>query len=124
MVDTATKTVAAAVDEKKAAKWSATLESILESKLCSAAECAGMLGFACAIASGKIGRAFVKPFYAQANAPMPGFLVSLSLKMQQSGGSSFSHSLLLSNCHVEKKALEKQFGLGLMLVEMEVVWLL
>ena len=104
VVDTGTKTVAAAVDGKKAAKWSATLESILESKLCSpdqAADSAGRLGFACAVASGKIERAFVKPFYAQAN--------------------SFSRSLLLSNC-LWKKALEKQFGLGLMLVEMAVVF--
>ena len=83
VVDVAPKTVAAAVDEKKAATWSATLESIFESNMCSpdqAAECAGRLGFACAIASGKIGRAFVKRFYAQANAPMPGFLASLLLK--------------------------------------------
>ena len=42
--------------------------------------CAGRLSFACVIASGKIGRAFVKPFYAQAHAPMPGFEVSPSLK--------------------------------------------
>ena len=77
VVGVATKTVAAA------AEWSATLESVLESKLCSpdqAAECAGRLGFARVIASGKIGRAFVKPFYAQADAPMPGFMLSPALE--------------------------------------------
>ena len=40
----------------------------------------GGFGFACAVASGKIGRVFVNPVYAQTNVPMPGFGMSPSLK--------------------------------------------
>ena len=69
-----------------------------------------MFGFACAVASGKM-QAFVKLFYARADAPMPGFGISPSLKKMRSAGSSLSRLLLLSNCRW-KEALEKQFGLG------------
>ena len=62
VVNTVKQTSAAAVDESKATKWSDTLKSILESKVCSpdqGAECARRLGFTCTIAFGQIGRAFV-----------------------------------------------------------------
>ena len=121
VVDAVTKTVAAAVDEKKKQTWSGTLESIFESKLCSpdyAAVCA--CGFACAVASGKIGRPSSNPSMRKPMLQCQDSRYLRRVIMLRSGGSSFSRLLLLSN-YLWNGAREKQFGLGPMLVEMEVV---
>ena len=68
-----------AVAEEKALKWAAELEDMMQTRKCDpdrASRFAGRFGFACTLAAGKVGRAFVRPFYAQAHAPMPGFSVS------------------------------------------------
>ena len=107
------KTIAAAVSENRSIKWSEVLKSILESKVCSpdqAAECAGRLGFACTIACGQIGRAFVKLFHAQSHAPLVNFTLSPSLANAAEWWSKF-----LSLAPAVKLSVDKstRYSLGL-----------
>jgi hypothetical protein len=63
------------VDAGKAERWSAQLEEVLERGSLEpgqASKLAGRLSFAVSAAAGKVGRAFLKPFYAQAHDPLPG----------------------------------------------------
>ena len=61
------------VDPAKAIKWSGILSQILVSGQCSqkvAVKMAGRLSFAVASSTGRVGRAYIKPFFAQANMPL------------------------------------------------------
>ena len=63
------------VMQEAAAKWLEALRRILETQTLSpdkASRHAGRLSFAVSAAANRVGRAFVNPFYAQANAPMLG----------------------------------------------------
>ena len=63
------------VDSEKAARWTAQLEEILATGVLEqgmASKMAGRLSFAVSAAAGRVGRAFLKPFFAQANDPLPG----------------------------------------------------
>ena len=60
------------ISEDKAVKYGRILENILKTRFCSAevaVKIAGRLAFAVTVAAGKVGRAYIKPFYAQAYAP-------------------------------------------------------
>ena len=62
------------IDPAKASKWSKILVDVLSSGHCSqqtAIKMAGRLSFAVMSSTGRIGRAYIKPFFAQANAPLP-----------------------------------------------------
>ena len=81
-LDVAAMSVSAAVDANKAQRWATELRCMTREKKCSpdqAAKYAGRLAFTCTIAAGRQGRDFVKPFYAQANAPLHGFDMSPAL---------------------------------------------
>ena len=81
-LDVTALSVSAAVDANKAQRWTTYLRCMLKEKKCSpdkAAKYAGRLAFTCTIAAGRKGRAFVKPFYSQANAPLRGFDMSPAL---------------------------------------------
>ena len=63
-----------AVDPAKATKWASILAQIVATRCCSqrtATKMAGRLSFAVYASTGKVGRAYLKPLYAQANAPLP-----------------------------------------------------
>ena len=62
-----TTSVSAAVDKNKAQRWIEELRCMVKEK-----SAAGRLAFTCTVAAGRQGRAFVKPLYAQANAPLRG----------------------------------------------------
>ena len=67
------------VDVDKAIRWIRELQDIARSKKCdpgAASKLAGRLNFACTAASGIVGRAYIRPFHAQANAPLPSFRAS------------------------------------------------
>ena len=81
-LDVTALSVSAAVDANKVQRWTTDLRCMLKEKECSpdkAAKYAGRLAFTCTIAAGRQGRACVKPFYAQANAPLRGFDMSPAL---------------------------------------------
>ena len=72
----ARKLVSTCVSADKAQKWGSVLEDLLESMECSpelASKMAGRLSFAVIATCDRVGRAFVKPFYAQANCPLRGW---------------------------------------------------
>ena len=76
------KLITLCVMQEKAQKWLAALRRILEFRTLSpdeASRMAGRLSFAVSAAANRVGRAFVKPFYAQANAPMMGWRCSTML---------------------------------------------
>ena len=82
VLNVAAMSVSAAVDPNKAQRWATELMCMTKVKKCSpdqAAKYAGRLAFTCTVAAGRQGRAFVKPFYAQANAPLRGFDMSPAL---------------------------------------------
>ena len=82
-MDANAKEVKAAVDEIKAEQWSVALTLAMKENRFTAEEAAchsGRLGFACMVAAGKIGRAYVRPFFAQASEPLPGLVVSAQLE--------------------------------------------
>ena len=63
------------VDPEKAVRWTEQLESILATGVLeqgSASKMAGRLSFAVSASAGRVGRAFLKPFFAQSNDPLPG----------------------------------------------------
>lgn len=71
----AQKLVRLRVTPEKARKWLAILVRLLENRRLSAEESANMVGrlaFAVAMPANRVGRAFIKPFYVQANDPLPG----------------------------------------------------
>ena len=71
--------VASTIDDHKAEKWLLELEEIISQHKCDpdkAGRCAGRFSWACTIATGKIGRSFIKPMYAQAHSPLPGLWAS------------------------------------------------
>ena len=72
-IDWAKKLITMHVDEAKAEKWKVCLLAILEAGVCSperAAKMAGRLSFAVSVAANRVGRAFIRPFYAQQHAPL------------------------------------------------------
>ena len=69
------ESVSVTLSPDKVLRWSETLRQVVEDKVCDqhlAMRLAGRLSFACSIAAGKVGRAYLKPFFAQAFAPLPG----------------------------------------------------
>ena len=80
--DISTMSVSAAVDKNKAQRWTEELSCMVKEKKCSpekVVKFAGGLAFTCTVAAGRQGRAFVKPLYAQAHAPLRGFRMSPAL---------------------------------------------
>ena len=66
--------ISIAVDPAKAKKWAAILFEVVHTRRCTqrtAIKMAGRLSFAVHASTGKVGRAYIKPFFAQANAPLP-----------------------------------------------------
>ena len=75
----ADKLVEMVVAKEKAALWASELEAALETRTMEdwmAEKMAGRLSFAVTASGLRVGRAFVKPFYAEANAPMRHFRCS------------------------------------------------
>lgn len=71
------------VDRSKAARYMAALRSFLASGILTpgeASKLAGRLSFSVTVSGNRVGRAFIKPFYAQAHSPLPGFAVSPLLR--------------------------------------------
>ena len=63
------------VDAGKAARWARMLEAVVATGVMDpgqASKIAGRLSFAVTASAGKVGRAFVRPFFAQAHDPLPG----------------------------------------------------
>ena len=61
------------IEEAKAERWKVCLQNILQTGECSselAAKMAGRLSFSVSVAANRVGRAFIKPFYAQQHAPL------------------------------------------------------
>ena len=82
IVDFPAKAVLTHVSESKAEKWKTILLALLESGVCTSQEAASMggrLSFSVTTSANRVGRAFIKPFYAQQMAPMHGNLISASL---------------------------------------------
>jgi len=74
-VEWARKLVTMHIDGTKAEKWKDCLLDILETGICAselAAVMGGRLSFAVGVAANRVGRAFIKPFYAQQHAPLKG----------------------------------------------------
>ena len=67
--------VAIAVSEDKAVAWGEDLRLIEETGVCEphhAEKTAGRLSFSVSISANRVGRAYVRPFYAQAHSALPG----------------------------------------------------
>lgn len=67
------------VEPSKAAKYAQLLQTVLDTNLLEpgqASKMAGRLSFAVTVSGNRVGRAYIKPFYAQAHAPLPGHVVS------------------------------------------------
>ena len=70
----ATQTISARIDDSKAEKWREACLHLIAEGTCSpttAMKMAGRLTFAVTVSMGKVGRAYVKPFFAQAYHPLP-----------------------------------------------------
>ena len=83
-VDFHERCVKARVGEEKAKLWRSTLEELVATNahaLGMASKCAGLLSFAVTVAADKCGRAYRRPFHAQALAPLHGLRVRASLAM-------------------------------------------
>jgi len=75
----ATQTISVRIDDSKADKWRAACLKLVAEGTCSptfASKMAGRLTFAVTVSMGKAGRAYVKPFFAQAYQPLPRHRVS------------------------------------------------
>ena len=62
------------VDLEKAAKYQRQLREMLTTQVCTpgdASKLAGRLSFSVSVSGNRVGRAYIKPFFAQANAPLP-----------------------------------------------------
>ena len=71
------------VDEEKAARWLQALSEYLRSGVMTAAEAsqmAGRLMWSCQVTHDKCGRAYLRSLFAQANAPLPGNVISPRLR--------------------------------------------
>ena len=80
VVEMASASATVCVAPAKSQKWIRLLQVLIDTMVCdaeSASKHAGRLGFAVTVAADKVGRAFTKPFYAQAISPMAGNRVSL-----------------------------------------------
>ena len=85
--------VVIAVAEDKAAKWDKDLSDILENQCCDpvkAGKMAGRLSFLVTTAADKIGRAYIRPFYAQSAEPLAGNAAS---PLMSRSASFFRHYL-------------------------------
>lgn len=72
------------VSPDKAEKWSRQLKILLDTGICDpglASKFAGRLSFAVTSSCDKVGRAFVKPFYAQSHAPIHGHRMTSRLQL-------------------------------------------
>ena len=73
-----------AVSPDKALKWSEQLQVALDQDVMdagTASKFAGRLSFAVIVAADKVGRAYVKPFHAQAHSPLPCGRISVRLRL-------------------------------------------
>ncbi len=73
--DVAKMTVLTRLDEDKAARWSLALEDILKVDRCDAAvasKFAGRFRWTATMQADKVGRAYIRAWYAAAHAPLPG----------------------------------------------------
>ncbi len=73
--DVAKRTVLTRLDEEKAQRWSLALEDILEEDRCDAAiasKFAGRFSWTVTMQADKVGRAYIRGWYAAAHAPLPG----------------------------------------------------
>ena len=78
-VDFPTKVLKTHVEESKANKYAQSLRDMLDNSTLEpgqASKLAGRLSFAVTVSGNRVGRAYIKPFYAQAHAPLPGNLLS------------------------------------------------
>ena len=69
------KTLSTQVELSKAQKYTQLLEAVLERQTLEpgqASKLAGRLSFAVTVSGNRVGRACIKPFHAQAHAPLPG----------------------------------------------------
>ena len=76
------KLVTMHIEEAKAERWKACLQQIVNEAKCSpelASKMAGRLSFTVSVAANRVGRAFIKPFYAQQHAPLKAEAVSCLL---------------------------------------------
>ena len=82
-VNLAAKTISVQIDEKKSVRWANALLELLKSGKCeqsTASRMAGRLSFAVTVALGKVGRAYIRPFFAQANSPTPKLALSPAMR--------------------------------------------
>ena len=78
-VDFPSRSLHTQVDPVKAAKYTQVLQTVLDTNALEpgqASKMAGRLSFAVSVTGNRVGRAYIKPFYAQAHAPLPGFVAS------------------------------------------------
>ena len=74
-VQLANQSVSVCVAPDKASKWALLLRKAIDENICDsglASKQAGRLSFAVSVTTNKVGRAFIKPLYAQAACPLPG----------------------------------------------------
>ena len=82
-VNLAAKTISVQIDEKKSTKWTNALLDLLKAGKCeqsTASRMAGRLTFAVTVSLGKVGRAYIRPFFAQANSPTPRLALSQAMR--------------------------------------------
>ena len=76
------RSVSSKVDSVKASRWVDDLVAMVKRGVCSmelAAKYAGRLSFAVVVSGNRVGRAYIRPFHAQANAPLAGSTMSSAL---------------------------------------------
>ena len=81
-IDFSRKMVTMVIQEAKAKAWAELISSVLAASHLdpgAAAKLAGRLSFAVTAAAGRVGRAYVKPLYAQASSPLSGNRLSMWL---------------------------------------------
>jgi hypothetical protein len=106
-VDTRNWVFTAMVEEKKVIKWSYILECITLDRWCAqsvAATMAGRLSFMVTVAANKVGRAFIKPFFAEANDPWQGGRASPSLL----DAAAWFRMVLLARMPVVQKSVSRR----------------
>ena len=78
----AKQSVSVCVAQEKACKWAQLLHEAIKTNIFDAglaSKQAGRLSFAVSVTTNKVGRAFIKPIYAQAASPLPGGKMTLWL---------------------------------------------
>ena len=84
--------VSVAVSQDKAERWCRQLDRMLADGTCDpgqASKFAGRFSFAVSVSCDRVGRAFVKPFYAQAHSPLVGHRISMRMRLAAEWWRSF-----------------------------------